>query len=278
MLTRASAEGSISSRSTAESVRWFAPLTMTLRFFVGHRVHPVYDNRIAHASAHILDIVVATDALIVAKARYCSIVEAGLRCTDRGTDLCGGFPGESVHLPGQVRGILTLCTEIFNHFRGAAYPAPGRCADAQKRVPTPQSLHLRGGNQALRLARSAATAAPKTYFPHQDGVRTRRSASLRHKAYICEVETRPCGWRGRRRPPLPKLISRTRTVCGRAEARPYATKPTFARWKPGPAVGEVGSDRRSQNHFPHQDGLRTRRSASLRHKAYICEVGTRPCA
>jgi serine/threonine protein kinase len=38
-----------------------------------------------------------------------------------------------------------------------------------------------------------------------------------------------------------------------------------AQWS---AVGETSRDRRSRNHVPHQDGLRTRRSASLPQNVY----------
>ncbi len=39
------------------------------------------------------------------------------------------------------------------------------------------------------------------------------------------------------------------------------------------AVGATDNDRRSRNHFPHQDGRRTRRSASLPQKAYTWGPG-----
>jgi hypothetical protein len=75
----------------------------------------------------------------------------------------------------------------------AACSALGRVADAQKRVPTTKCLHLRGlltssqgeiflpDRIGMRLSGLAETVAPEERFPHWDGRRTRRSASLPKK-------------------------------------------------------------------------------------------------
>jgi hypothetical protein len=76
------------------------------------------------------------------------------------------------------------------------------------------------------------TAAPEQHLPHQDGLRTRRSASLPQKIAGCMRCT--------------VLLRRIALI----------------------AVDGTGRTAAPDQHFPHQDGLRTRRSACLPQKAF----------
>jgi hypothetical protein len=47
------------------------------------------------------------------------------------------------------------------------FPAPGRAADAQKRVPTTKSLHLRGGIHRVMPGFAQSNASRTGYFPEK---------------------------------------------------------------------------------------------------------------
>jgi hypothetical protein len=91
----------------------------------------------------------------------------------------------------------------------AAFPALGRAADAQKRVPTTTCLHLRASvisvlSVAKKLEMQSRPISNVAFSPERIGMRS-----------VGPTETA-----------APETISRTRTDGGRAEARPYHTKPT----------------------------------------------------
>jgi hypothetical protein len=120
------------------------------------------------------------------------------------------------------------------------YPAPGRAADALLRVPTTQRPAARHPPPAVLHSRN--------HIPHQDGRRTRTSASLPHKG----PPSAAC------RPPLQKPYPAPGRAADAHKRVPTTQRP--AARHPPPAV------LRSRNRIPHQDGLRTRTSASLPHK------------